>query len=234
MNKITWFFITILAFSSVALAQSTAVEIGDYIGSKGDFQLLADTTQNAIERLLKESADSKLAIIIYPGFRFEGSCIDGAIRPNEITEKFVRRVVGQYKNIDSSRFTFIRGDTSNIAMARFWLVPSGKASPEPHQVDFHPPCCCSSIIVVGIKNADPKASQLEFFADLSEHKSTDQLTFTWTTSPGKISSGQGTSEITVDIQGVEAENVKVTAAIKVNPACGCPNNASFTTKLSPK
>ena len=59
----------------------------------------------------------------------------------------------------------------------------------------------------------------------------DEITYTSSVSAGKISAGQGTSTITVDVSDVTRETVTATVSIGGHhPAC--PNNASCTTRTA--
>jgi hypothetical protein len=55
------------------------------------------------------------------------------------------------------------------------------------------------------------------------------VTYNWAVSAGTISSGQGTSSITVDTTGLAGQNVTATVDLGgLDPNCGCPSNASET------
>jgi hypothetical protein len=52
----------------------------------------------------------------------------------------------------------------------------------------------------------------------------------WTVSAGKITGGQGTSEVSVDAEG----NNSITVTVEVSGyASNCPNKAAYTTFLDP-
>jgi len=67
--------------------------------------------------------------------------------------------------------------------------------------------------------------------------SSGDVSYNWTVSAGTITSGQGTSSITVDTTGLAGQNVTASVTISggtITPDCGCPTTASETASVQAK
>jgi hypothetical protein len=87
-------------------------------------------------------------------------------------------------------------------------------------------CSCPTLSVSGPSGVVTPGQPMTFTAS-----SSGDVTYNWTVSAGTISSGQGTSSITVDTTGLAGQNV--TATVEINgsaivPSCGCTTTASET------
>jgi len=89
---------------------------------------------------------------------------------------------------------------------------------------------CPTIMVSCPDNAKSNQS-LTFQADVSGGDPTVKVTYTWTVTVGKISGGQGTSMITIDVSDVTRESITATVSIGGLDAA-CPNTASCTTRTA--
>jgi len=93
-------------------------------------------------------------------------------------------------------------------------------------------CSCPTLSVSGPSGVTEPGQSMTFTAAVSGG---DNITYNWTVSAGTISSGQGTSSITVDTTGL-ARNSNVTATVELggtDPACNCPTKAEETAPLAP-
>jgi len=91
-------------------------------------------------------------------------------------------------------------------------------------------CECPSLSVSGPGVVNP-GSPMTFTANLSGSAS---VTYNWSVSAGTISSGQGTSSITVDTAGL-AGSSNVTATVNIgglDSSCGCTTTASETGSIA--
>ena len=89
---------------------------------------------------------------------------------------------------------------------------------------------CPTVMVSCPENV--KSSQsMTFQANVYGGDSTVKVTYTWSVSAGKISGGQGTPVITIDVSGVSSEFVTATVSIG-GLETGCVNTASCTTRTS--
>jgi len=92
-----------------------------------------------------------------------------------------------------------------------------------------PTCACPSLSVSGPSGIVSPGSPMTFTAT-----SSGDVTYNWSVSNGTISSGQGTSSITVDTTGLAGQNVTATVNIggsAIDPTCGCPTSASETSSV---
>ena len=86
---------------------------------------------------------------------------------------------------------------------------------------------CPTIMVSCPENAKSNES-MTFQAHVYGGDPTEKVTYTWSVSAGKISGGQGTSMITIDVSGVVRGSITATVSIGGHhPACA--NTASCTT-----
>jgi hypothetical protein len=85
-------------------------------------------------------------------------------------------------------------------------------------------------MVICPENAKSNES-MKFQADVLGGDPTVQVTYTWSVNAGKISSGQGTSVITVDGSGVSGGSITATVSIGGHHP-NCPNTASCTTRTA--
>src|SRR5688572_14447957 len=89
---------------------------------------------------------------------------------------------------------------------------------------------CPTIMVSCPENAKSNQS-MTFQAHVYGGDPTVKVTYTWSVSAGKISGGQGTSMITIDISDVTQESITATVSIGGHdPAC--VNTASCTTRTA--
>ncbi|HEV7699791.1 MAG TPA: hypothetical protein VGO43_06155 [Pyrinomonadaceae bacterium] len=87
-------------------------------------------------------------------------------------------------------------------------------------------CSCGTLSVSGPSGVVAPGSPMTFTANVSGG---GDVTYNWAVSAGTISSGQGTSSITVDTTGLAGQNVTATVDLGgLDPNCGCPSNASET------
>ncbi|MBV9242021.1 MAG: hypothetical protein JO314_08430, partial [Acidobacteria bacterium] len=95
----------------------------------------------------------------------------------------------------------------------------------------HVQCSCPTISVAGPSGVTQPGQSMTFTAT-----SSGDVTYNWTVSAGTISSGQGTSSITVDTSGVSAgSNVTATVSISgANMCADCPKTASETAGIQAK
>jgi hypothetical protein len=85
-------------------------------------------------------------------------------------------------------------------------------------------CACPTLSVSGPSGVVTPGQPMTFTAT-----SSGDVTYNWSVSNGTISSGQGTSSITVDTTGLAGQNVTATVNIGgTDPACGCTTTASET------
>ncbi|MBX7060298.1 MAG: hypothetical protein K1X52_01455 [Pyrinomonadaceae bacterium] len=92
-------------------------------------------------------------------------------------------------------------------------------------------CDCPSVSVSGPAGITNPGQQMTFTANVSGGAN---VTYNWTVSAGTISSGQGTSSITVDTTK-EMANSSVTATVQIgglDANCQCPDTASETAGIS--
>ena len=87
---------------------------------------------------------------------------------------------------------------------------------------------CPTVAVSCPENAESNQS-MKFHADVYGGDLTVTSTYTWSVSSGKISSGQGTSTITVDASDITSGSVTATVSIGGHYP-GCVNTASCTTR----
>jgi len=90
-----------------------------------------------------------------------------------------------------------------------------------------PACACPSVSVSGPAGITKPGDPMTFVANVTGGEG---ITYNWSVSAGTISSGQGTSSITVDTTGV-AGGSSITATVEIGgtPAgCDCPKTASET------
>jgi PKD domain-containing protein len=89
---------------------------------------------------------------------------------------------------------------------------------------------CPTVAVSCPENAKSNRS-MTFEAHVYGGNSTVKVTYTWSVSAGKISSGQGTSMITVDASDVTQGSITATVSIGGHEP-GCVNTASCTTRTA--
>lgn len=92
-------------------------------------------------------------------------------------------------------------------------------------------CECPTLSVSGPSGTTAVGSPMTFTANVSGGAS---VTYNWTVSAGTISSGQGSSSITVDTTGLAA-NSNVTATVNISgldTSCGCTTTASETGSIA--
>jgi hypothetical protein len=89
---------------------------------------------------------------------------------------------------------------------------------------------CPTIVVSCPENAKSNQS-MTFQAGVYGGDSTVKITYTWSVSAGKISGGQGTSAITVDVSDVTGGSVTATVSIGGHEP-ECVNTASCTTRTA--
>lgn len=88
------------------------------------------------------------------------------------------------------------------------------------------PCDCGTLSVTGPSSQVTAGEPMTFTANTSGYPS---VTYNWSVSAGTISSGQGTSTITVDTSGLEGQSVTATVELGGTPAgCDCPTTSSET------
>jgi hypothetical protein len=89
---------------------------------------------------------------------------------------------------------------------------------------------CPTIIVACPETAKSKQSMI-FEAHAYGGDPTVKVSYTWSVDAGKISSGQGTSVVTIDVSDVTRESVTATVSIGgLDPACA--NTASCMTRTA--
>jgi hypothetical protein len=94
------------------------------------------------------------------------------------------------------------------------------------ECDCEAACSCPTLTVDGPSGLTTPGQPMTFTASVSG----GDVTYNWTVSSGTISSGQGTSSITVDTTGL-APGTNVTATVEIGgvpTGCGCPTSASAT------
>jgi len=97
--------------------------------------------------------------------------------------------------------------------------------------DCGPTCSCPTLSVNGPSGITQPGSPMTFSANASG--GTGDVTYNWTVSAGTISSGQGTSSITVDTTGLSNTNVTATVDIGgTDPECHCTTTASDTGSIA--
>jgi hypothetical protein len=89
---------------------------------------------------------------------------------------------------------------------------------------------CPTIVVSCPENAKPNQS-MTFQANVYGGDPTEKTTYTWSVSAGKISGGQGTSTITIDVSDVTLESITATVSIGGHDP-SCVNTASCTTRTA--
>jgi hypothetical protein len=96
-------------------------------------------------------------------------------------------------------------------------------------------CACPTLDVTGPADVTSPGGSMTFTANVSGGSQDTPITYNWTVSAGTITSGQGTSSITVQApnDGVTT-NVTATVEIGGTPAgCDCPRTKSETAGVSP-
>jgi len=97
--------------------------------------------------------------------------------------------------------------------------------------DCKPICNCPTApSIAGPSGVTAPGTPMTFTAT-----SSGDVSYNWTVSAGTISSGQGTSSITVDTTGLAGQNVTATVTISggtITPDCGCPTTASETSSVA--
>ncbi len=87
-------------------------------------------------------------------------------------------------------------------------------------------CDCASLSVDGPSDVTAPGTPMTFTAILSKG---DSVTYNWSVSAGRITSGQGTSSIMVDTTGLAGSNVTATVELGgLEAGCNCPSTASDT------
>lgn len=96
-------------------------------------------------------------------------------------------------------------------------------------------CACPQLSVDGPPGLTRKGSDMRFVASVSGGSGGD-VTYNWAVSAGTISSGQGTSAISVSTEGLDAgTNITATVTIGGTPTdCGCVTTASATGSIEPE
>jgi hypothetical protein len=95
-----------------------------------------------------------------------------------------------------------------------------------------PPPPCPTVSVSCPSEVDP-GQAITFTASVSGGDSSASYTYNWSVSAGTISSGQGTSTITVDTNGLAGQSVTATVSIGgADPSC-TGTTASCTTGVKP-
>ena len=89
---------------------------------------------------------------------------------------------------------------------------------------------CPTIMMSCPENAKSNQS-MTFQAHVYGGDPTVKVTYTWSVSAGKISDGQGTSMITIDVSDVSRESITATVSIGGHDP-QCVNSASCTTRAS--
>ena len=90
---------------------------------------------------------------------------------------------------------------------------------------------CPTILVETSPDVIPVGTPIDFKAKVEGLEPEGKLTYTWEVSKGKITSGQGTASITVDMGAESTEGV--TATVEVGGLDkGCQNKASVTTSIA--
>ena len=92
---------------------------------------------------------------------------------------------------------------------------------------------CPTISVACPVDPVAKGQPITFIAELKDGDPNASPTYNWAVSAGTISSGQGTSAITVDTAGLEG-NTSVTATVEIgeiDPAC--TSTSSCTSSIAP-
>jgi hypothetical protein len=87
-------------------------------------------------------------------------------------------------------------------------------------------CSCGTLSVTGPSGVVAPGVPMTFTANVSGG---GDVTYNWSVSAGTITSGQGTSSITVDTTGLGGQNVTATVELGgTDPACGCETSKSET------
>jgi hypothetical protein len=97
-----------------------------------------------------------------------------------------------------------------------------------------PPPPCPTVSVSCPSEVDPN-QPITFTASVSGGPQGATWTYNWSVSAGTISSGQGTSTITVDTTGIAGQSVTATVSIGgADPSCtGTTNSCTTTVKVAP-
>jgi hypothetical protein len=90
------------------------------------------------------------------------------------------------------------------------------------------PWVCPTILV---DCPDAGGPVVRFTANVSQGVPIAKITFNWTVSGGKITSGQGTPSISVETRGLEGKSFTATVEVRGVPA-ECGNKASCSTRVS--
>jgi len=96
------------------------------------------------------------------------------------------------------------------------------------ECNCRPACACPTLSVSGPSGITAPGEPMTFVANVTGGGT---LTYNWTVSAGTITSGQGTSSITVDTAGLGGQSVTATVEIGGDtnpPDCNCPKTASET------
>lgn len=132
--------------------------------------------------------------------------------------------------IKVERIKTIIGGFREEASTELWIVPEGAPAPLPTPtVEANDVAYCPFIRIFGERYLLKHDTPLKFRAHVSDGDSRVQPTFEWKVSQGKITSGQGTHSITVELQA-EYKTVHVTVEVG-GYSPDCPSRDSFTTAV---
>lgn len=127
------------------------------------------------------------------------------------------------------RFSYLRFVAPSLIVAFALLVGAGASSASKQQKQTTPSTC--PVVRVSCPDSVKEKVPVTFTADVSGGDPNVTPTFNWTVSAGTISSGQGTSSITVDTEGVGGQTITATVDIGGFERA-CSTSSSCTTSVT--
>jgi hypothetical protein len=228
-----WALVSLIAFTSFASSQNPRepFKVDTYDGRLPDTEKIVAKTQAFLSRLASEAVSTHGAIVFYYRQERDVDCFDGGISADKETEELVRKTISIDPTIDINRITYVPGHIQGHDEVEFWIVPPEAKVPAAGDRDYDPVCCCPTIKLVGLPSVHAGTKTIRFFLWMTAAPSLAQTKFKWTVSNGKVISGQGTKDVTVELNRGEVSEVKATVEAELTTWCSCPTSDSYTTKI---
>lgn len=177
-------------------------------------------------RQLKREPTTQAYIIAYSKRRRP---FNNSFRGAELPLQWAKTDLVEVRGIKPSRVVTVDGGLREEEIMELWIVPRGAPAPaprptaQPDEVVY-----CPHVSVSGDMYALRGNKPLKFTAYVNSADPKANITLNWTVSAGRITSGQGTDTITVEVP--ESEYKKTTATVELSGLSDeCANKASDTT-----